>query len=60
VTCAICGQGEHRFGTTDSEHDYDAMACVWKLNNSFTSLAARRLVAMDPTLRDVIEMRGRR
>jgi hypothetical protein len=27
-TCLICGQGDHRYGTTDSEHRYDAMGCV--------------------------------
>lgn len=32
----------------------------FRLNNSYTSLAARRLVEMDRTLRDVIEPRGRR
>jgi hypothetical protein len=26
--CLICGQGAHRYGTTDPEHKYDAMGCV--------------------------------
>lgn len=28
VSCGICGVGNHRYGTTDPHHKYDAMACV--------------------------------
>lgn len=26
--CAVCGISAHRYGTTDPEHDFDAMGCV--------------------------------
>lgn len=26
--CRVCGQGPHRYGTTDTEHKYDSMGCV--------------------------------
>jgi hypothetical protein len=28
VTCAACGQGDHRYGTTDPDHEPDRMACI--------------------------------
>jgi hypothetical protein len=28
MSCGICGVGDHRFGTTDPYHEYDAMGCV--------------------------------
>lgn len=37
MTCGICGVGDHRFGTTDPDHEYDAMACV----NSLLPMAER-------------------
>lgn len=27
-TCAACGLPGHRYGTTDTEHDYCATACI--------------------------------
>lgn len=28
VRCAICGVSDHRYGTTDPHHKFDAVACV--------------------------------
>lgn len=28
MTCAACGMGDHRYGTTDNRHEPDRMACI--------------------------------
>lgn len=28
MTCAACGMGDHRYGTTDPYHEPDRMACI--------------------------------
>lgn len=28
MTCAACGMGDHRYGTTDPNHEPDRMACI--------------------------------
>jgi hypothetical protein len=39
--CAMCGVSPHRYGTTDPEHEYDAMACV---NSLLGELERLRLI----------------
>lgn len=44
MTCAACGMGDHRYGTTDPHHEPDRMACINILRAEIDSL---RIVASD-------------
>ena len=46
MSCLICGQGNHRYGTTDPRHVYDAMACVNMLLGEVERLRAQLAEAL--------------
>lgn len=43
MACAACGTSDHRYGTTDPHHDYDATACVNSLRGEVDRLRAEVL-----------------
>ena len=43
MACAACGTSDHRYGTTDPHHDYDATACVNSLRGEVDRLRSEVL-----------------